>query len=215
MLERLLAVGPDFSYLLWGFFCLFAYLLGSVPFGLVIAKTFCGIDPRTAGSKNIGTTNVARLCGLHWGIATLACDALKGMLPTLLALQFLHSPFYASLVGLCGLLGHLYSIFLGFRGGKAVATTVGVFIPLSFYSLLISAAACLLVIWRSGFVSLGSLTLATLLPVCLLFFGRYELLPLAIVVWLLIVVKHRENIKRLLRGEEKSFLKKKNREPAE
>ena len=67
-----------------------------------------------------------------------------------------------------------------------------------------------MVIWRSGYVSLGSLTLATLLPVCLAFFGRYELLPLALVVWLLIVIKHRENIRRLLRGEEKSFLKKKS-----
>ncbi|MDL2307877.1 glycerol-3-phosphate 1-O-acyltransferase PlsY [Desulfovibrio sp. OttesenSCG-928-C06] len=214
MLADWLSVGPEFSYPLWSFFCVFAYVLGSVPFGLVIARTFCGIDPRTAGSKNIGTTNVARLCGLHWGIATLACDALKGLLPTLFALQFLGSPFYASVVGLCALLGHLYSVFLKFKGGKAVATTVGVFIPLSFYSLIISAVVCLLVIWRSGFVSLGSLTLATLLPVCLAFFGRYELLPLAAVVWLLIVVKHRENIKRLLRGEEKSFLKKKGQAEA-
>ena len=125
MLESWLAVGPDFSYVLWLVFCLCAYLLGSIPFGLVIARTFCGIDPRTAGSKNIGTTNVARLCGLHWGVATLVCDAMKGLLPTLLALQFLHSPFHASLVGLCALIGRLYSVFLGFTGGQAGDTTVG------------------------------------------------------------------------------------------
>lgn len=205
-----LAVGPDFSYPLFGALCFLAYLLGSIPFGLVIAKGVCGIDPRTAGSGNIGTTNVARLCGLHWGVATLLCDALKGLAPVSLALYLLHSPFFAGFVGLCALLGHLFSVFLRFKGGKAVATTVGVFLPLSFPALLISGLVCLLVIWRSGFVSLGSLTLATLLPVCLFFLGRTELMPLAIIVWLLIFTKHRENIKRLLRGEEKSFLKKKN-----
>ncbi len=172
-----LPVLPDEARPLFVLLCLAAYVLGSVPFGLVIAKVFCGIDPRSAGSGNIGTTNVARLCGLRWGVATLLCDALKGFLPTVLALHWLNSPFYASLTGLCALLGHLFSLFLRFRGGKAVATSVGVFLPLSLWSLLISGLICLLVIWRSGFVSLGSLTLAGLLPLCLLFFGRYDLLP--------------------------------------
>lgn len=189
--------------------CLLAYLLGSVPFGLVLAKTFCGIDPRTAGSGNIGSTNVARLCGMKWGVLTLVCDALKGLLPVVLALHLDVPPFYASIIALCALLGHLFSVFLHFRGGKAVACTVGVFIPLSFPAIAISGIICLLVIWRSGFVSLGSLVLAAALPVCLLVLGRYELMPLSLCVLALIFYRHRENIRRLLAGQEKSFLKKK------
>ncbi|MDL2285477.1 glycerol-3-phosphate 1-O-acyltransferase PlsY [Desulfovibrio sp. OttesenSCG-928-F07] len=186
-----------------------AYLLGSVPFGLIIAKAACGIDPRTEGSKNVGSTNVARLCGFKFGVLTLVCDALKGLLPTALSLHLFADPLVASAVGLCALLGHLYSIFLNFKGGKAVATTVGVFIPLSFPALVASAVICLLVIWRSRYVSLGSLTLATCLPVALALFGRFELIPFALVVMLLIFVKHRENIKRLISGQEKTFIKNK------
>lgn len=201
----LLPRGPEGLKLL--FFCAGTYLLGSIPFGLVIARTFCRIDPRLEGSKNIGSTNVARLCGFHFGVITLVCDALKGLLPVWLALQTFHSPRLAGLVGLCALIGHMYSAFLRFKGGKAVATTVGVFLPLSFPALLISAVLCLLVIWRSGYVSLGSLTLAAGLPVSLAVLGRWELFPLALLVAIIIFVKHRENIRRLLAGKEKSFLK--------
>jgi glycerol-3-phosphate acyltransferase PlsY len=190
--------------------CFAAYLLGSVPFGLVIAKVFCRVDLRTSGSGNIGTTNVARLCGLHFGIITLFCDAFKGALPVYLALRFFPSVLYASLVGLCAILGHLFSLFLRFKGGKAVATTVGVFLPLALLPLLISGLSCLLVIALSGFVSLGSLVLAAALPVCLWLLGPPEALPLSILVWFLVVFKHRENIRRLMRGEEKTFLRKKD-----
>lgn len=197
------------QYLGYSLLAALAYVLGSVPFGLVIAKSLCGVDPRTAGSGNIGSTNVARLCGFKYGVLTLLCDALKGLVPVSLALALSGSPFIASIVGLCALLGHLYSIFLGFKGGKAVATTVGVFLPLHFPSLIISALICIILIWRSGFVSLGSLALAALIPLCLLIFGRFELLPVGLIVCALIFFKHQENIKRLLRGEEKTFLKKK------
>ncbi|MDR2051586.1 MAG: glycerol-3-phosphate 1-O-acyltransferase PlsY [Deltaproteobacteria bacterium] len=186
-----------------------AYILGSVPFGLLVARFFCGVDPRLEGSRNVGATNVARLCGLPCGILTLVCDALKGLLPVCSALYGpgAFTPQWAGLVGLCALLGHLHSVFLGFRGGKAVATSIGVFLPLSFPVLLLSGLLCLLAIWRSGYVSLGSLLLAASLPVFLLILGRLELLPLALTVLALVFVKHRENIKRLLAGEEKSFLK--------
>jgi glycerol-3-phosphate acyltransferase PlsY len=187
--------------------CLLAYLLGSIPFGLLIARTFRGLDPREAGSRNVGATNVARLCGFRYGALVLVCDALKGLLPTWLALRLGLPPLLASLAGLCALLGHLFSIFLRFKGGKAVSTTIGVFIPLSFPALLLSALICILLIWRSGYVSLGSLGLAASLPVCLAVFGRYELLPLALLTLLIIFTRHRENIKRLLAGEEKSWRK--------
>lgn len=186
--------------------CLAAYLLGSVPFGIVFAKFFCGKDPRKEGSKNIGATNVARLCGIHFGIATLLCDALKGLLPAYYALHIAgFSTTQAAIVGFCALLGHMFSVFLGFKGGKAVATTIGVFIPLSFTALLISALLCVATIVLTRFVSLGSLVLALSLPVCLAIMGRFDILPVAIVVALAIFIKHRENIKRLLSGKEKKL----------
>lgn len=185
-----------------------AYVMGSIPFGLVFARTFCGVDPRTGGSRNVGATNVARLCGTKWGVATLLCDALKGALPVGIALSFSDSALFHSLTALAALIGHLHSCFLGFKGGKAVATTVGVFIPLAFGQLVLAGIACLLVIWRSGFVSLGSLTLVTALPVFLLLYGKWKLLPLALVVMALVYWSHRENIGRLARGEEKPWQKK-------
>ena len=139
--------------ILW--ICL-TYCIGSVPFGLVFAKTFCRIDPRTAGSGNVGATNVARLCGKAWGAATLACDLLKGAIPVFVAMQYSTSELVWTLTALAAILGHLYSCFLGFKGGKAVATSIGVLIPLAFWQLLIAVCICLFLIWRSGFVSLGS-----------------------------------------------------------
>ena len=187
-----------------------AYVLGSVPFGLVLAKTFCGIDPRTAGSCNIGSTNVARLCGKSWGVATLACDILKGVLAVAVAMQLSDSAMLHSLTALAAVAGHLYSCFLHFKGGKAVATSIGVFLPLAFWQLLAASALCLLVIWRSGFVSLGSLTLVTALPVALAVSGQWTWLPLALGVWAVVVWKHRENIVRLRAGTEKSWQKSKS-----
>lgn len=185
--------------------CLGAYILGSVPFGFVFAKGICGRDPRLEGSKNIGATNVARLCGIHFGVLTLLCDALKGLLPTWYALYSTGNARVAGIVGLFALVGHMYSVFLKFRGGKAVATTIGVFIPLSFPCLLISASLCLAAIGATRYVSLGSLVLAAALPVTLTLFGRFDVLPVALIAAAIIFVKHRENIKRLATGQEKKF----------
>ena len=185
-----------------------AYVMGSIPFGLLFAKMFCGTDPRTGGSRNVGATNVARLCGTKVGVLTLVCDALKGAIPVAVALSISDSTVFHSLTALAALLGHLYSCFLSFKGGKAVATTVGVFLPLAFWPLVLSGIACLTVIWRSGFVSLGSLTLVTAMPVMLLLGGYWKLVPLALVVMVLVYWSHRENIGRLSRGEEKPWQKK-------
>lgn len=187
-----------------------AYVVGSVPCGLVIAKVFCGTDPRTAGSGNTGATNVARLCGFPWGVATLACDLLKGVLPVAIARYGMDgSPEFVSLVALAAVLGHVYSCFLGFRGGKAVSTTIGVFLPLAFWQLLIACVVCVIVIWRSGFVSLGSLTLTLALPLALVFSGQWAWLPLALAIMAIVYWSHRENIARLRSGTEKPWLKKK------
>ena len=160
--------------ILW--ICL-TYCIGSVPFGLVFAKTSCRIGPRTAGSGNVGATNVARLCGKAWGAATLACDLLKGTIPV-------------------------------FKGGKAVATAIGVLIPLAFWQLLIAVCICLFLIWRSGFVSLGSLALVTAMPILLALSGKFGLLPLSLIILALVFWSHRENIRRLAKGEEKTWIKK-------
>ena len=195
------------TLLLKAVWILVAYALGSVPWGVVIAKTFCGIDPRTDGSKSTGATNVSRLCGFGYGVATLACDLLKGAVPVWIALRISPSPLFVSLVAVAAVLGHVFSCFMHFRGGKAVATSIGVFLPLAFWPLLGSCALCMLVIWRSGFVSLGSLSLVVSLPVFLAIAGAWQWLPLSLCLCVIVVVKHRENIGRLRAGTEKPWLK--------
>lgn len=186
-----------------------AFFLGSIPFGLVIARTFKGIDPRKAGSGNIGSTNVARLCGLPWGILTLFCDIMKGLLPVLLAVQFLPSPYMQSAVAFAAVAGHVKSPFLGFRGGKGVATTIGALIPLAFWPLLCAVLCCVVVIAVTRYVSLGSMVMSGSLIVFYALFGRFDLEPLAVVLFAMIVWAHRANIGRLMRGEESKFLAKK------
>lgn len=193
--------------LLW---VIMAYVIGSIPFGLVIARTFCGIDPRTAGSHSSGATNVSRLCGFPYGIATLACDVAKGALPVWGALWLDPAPLFVSLTGLACVVGHVFSCFMHLRGGKAVATTIGVFIPLAFQPLLGACAICMLVIWRSGYVSLGSLSLVASLPLLLAFVEAWQWLPLSVCLALIVFFRHRDNIRRLLHGEEKPWLKSKN-----
>ena len=191
-----------------GIFCLLlAYVAGSVPWGLVIARVFCGVDPRRDGSRNTGATNVARLCGFGWGVLTLLCDLGKGALPVALALWADMSPVWVSLTGLAAVLGHVFSCFMRFRGGKAVATGIGVFLPLAFWPLLAACLCCVAVIWRSGFVSAGSLTLVGVLAVALVAANMTEWLPLALCIAVIVVWKHRENIGRLLDGTEKPWLR--------
>ncbi|MBF0480297.1 MAG: glycerol-3-phosphate 1-O-acyltransferase PlsY [Desulfovibrionaceae bacterium] len=185
-----------------------AYVLGSIPFGLFIARMACGIDPRRAGSGNVGATNVARLCGARYGVATLILDIFKGYAMVAVALEFSDSAFFVSLVALASLCGHMFSVFLHGRGGKAVATAVGVFLAISPLATTLSALACIGVIYFYGFVSLGSLTLVCALPLFLLFAGKPAYLPLALLAAALVVVRHKDNIIRLWEGTEKSWKKK-------
>lgn len=190
---------------------LMAFGLGMVPFGLYVARFVKGIDPRDAGSRNVGATNVARLCGAPWGVLTLALDLFKGFLPAALAPE--GTGWLAlSLIGAAAILGHAYSPLLNLRGGKAVATTVGVFLALAPGALIISAICTLLVIWLSGYVSVGSLTLALALPVFCLLTGNIGMIPLAVGVMLFLFWRHRENILRLDRGEEMPWRKGKREE---
>ncbi|MBI5520935.1 MAG: glycerol-3-phosphate 1-O-acyltransferase PlsY [Desulfovibrio sp.] len=192
---------------------LVAFGLGMVPFGLYVARFVKGIDPREAGSRNVGATNVARLCGTPWGVLTLALDLLKGFIPCALAPADT-SWIALSLIGLAAILGHAYSPILNFRGGKAVATTVGVFLALAPAALILSALCCVAVIWLSGYVSMGSLTLALALPVFSLLTFNARMVPLAVAVMLFLFWRHRENILRLDKGQEMPWRKGKKCEEA-
>ena len=198
------------TYLILALCLAFAFILGSIPFGLVIAKTFKGIDPRKAGSGNIGSTNVARLCGMPCGLLTLVCDIMKGTLPVLIAVHVLPSMFMQSLVAFAAVMGHIKSPFLGFKGGKGVATTIGALIPLAFLPLLCAVACFFVVVFITRYVSLSSMTMSVALVVFYAVFGYWELMPLGVVLAAMIIWAHRSNIGRLIRGEESKFsLKKK------
>jgi glycerol-3-phosphate acyltransferase PlsY len=187
------------------FWLAFSYILGSVPFGLMVGKFMCGIDPREDGSKNTGATNVARLCGTRYGVMVLALDLLKGFTPVIVAMNISDSAAYHGLAVLAPVAGHMFSVFMGFRGGKGVATSIGAFFALAPGPLLMAVLLCVIVIAVSGFVSLGSLTLAAAMPVLLLISGDLTYFLAALAVMILVYAKHRENIARLARGEEKPW----------
>lgn len=188
-----------------------SYLLGAIPFGLLVGK-IAGIDVRASGSGNIGATNVSRLLGKRLGVLTLCCDAAKALVPMALAGRiFSGQPVQAPVVALCGaaaFLGHCYPVYLRFKGGKGVATALGIFLYLSPLAAAGAVAVFILLVAVRGYVSLGSLAAAAITPplVWLLTQSLAETL-LAVFIAVLIWIKHRENIVRLLRGEEKSWKK--------
>ena len=191
---------------------LFGYFVGAVPFGLVLGK-MAGIDVRTKGSKNIGATNVSRVLGKKLGFLTLICDCLKGFLPMYLAASILPESETRELVvalsGIMAVLGHMFPVYLKFKGGKGVATGLGVFLFLSPPAILISLVVFVGTVAFSGFVSAGSLLASGLVPAWLWLLGSSRVtIVAATVVALLIWIKHHENIRRLLQGNEKSWKKK-------
>jgi len=185
-----------------------AYLAGSFPFGLFIAQASCNIDPRKAGSGNIGATNVARLCGTKLGVVTLLLDALKGFAPVAVAWQMSGDGGFAGLAALATVSGHMFPVFLHYRGGKGVATTIGAFLALSPMATVVSGLLCAVAIAVSGFVSVGSLLLAASLPFTVWWAAGFQLVPVSLVVAGLVIWKHEANIRRLLAGEEKPWKKK-------
>ncbi len=183
-----------------------AYILGSIPNALWIGEVFKGIDVREHGSKNTGSTNAARVLGAKLGILTLILDISKGVIPTLIATMLLDSSISVILVGICAILGHSFSIFMKFKGGKAVATTVGVFIVLVPGAILLAAVIFFLVFGITRYVSLSSMIGAISLPIWIVLF--YKNIPLTIfgmIIAILIIVRHKSNIQRLLNGTESKF----------
>jgi len=206
-----------------------AYLLGSVPFGLLVARTR-GIDPRRAGSGNIGATNVGRLLGGKYFAIVFIFDMLKGLLPMLAAAAILrqsrgsvradHASEYLLwlLVGFAAILGHMFSIFLGFKGGKGVATSSGVVLGLfPYYTLpaIVAMAGFLLIFKTSRYVSLASICAAVIFALAFIGIGlatgwpvfgeQWPLTAFAILVAVMIVYKHRSNLARLRAGTESRF----------
>lgn len=181
-----------------------AYLLGSIPMGLVMAKLFGGEDPRTVGSGNIGATNVSRAAGKAAGLLTLVADASKGAVPALAVMSVdPGAVMLITLVGLSAFMGHLFPVFLAFRGGKGVATALGVMLVVAPIATLLSAVVFFVVVMVKRYVSLGSIIAASLLPVFISFLPRSrEFLPMSIAVAVLIIIKHHENIRRLVAGKE-------------
>jgi glycerol-3-phosphate acyltransferase PlsY len=196
-----------------------AYLCGSLPFGLLIARAVAGIDIREKGSGNIGATNVGRVLGAKWGVAALLLDALKGLLPVLLVPRcFAESGtgwfvLLQVVAGVSTVVGHMFPVWLKFRGGKGVATSLGVVLVLTPVGSLAAFGGFALCMLASRVVALSSIVAAVVFAIGQMFILQpnpfaVEKLPLSVfslAVPALIVVQHRSNIGRLMRGEEKKF----------
>jgi glycerol-3-phosphate acyltransferase PlsY len=183
-----------------------AYLLGSIPTGLLLARCICGVDIRTTGSGNIGATNVSRTVGWKVGVLTLAGDCLKGVIPVLLAQKLGFTEGWIALAGFAAFAGHVYTVFLRFKGGKGVATALGVFLALSPLAVIAALAIFALVLRKWRYVSLASIAAASAMPLLLALLDRRGLIFLmSIAISSLVVWRHRENIQRLRAGSESRF----------
>lgn len=195
-----------------------ACLLGAVPFGLILCKVIKGVDIREHGSKNIGATNAGRVCGWPFFVAAFALDCGKGLAPVLggpmiveaLAGEFPNDWFRVA-YGICAILGHTFPVYLKFRGGKAVATSFGVFVGLAPITALIALAAWLIVLLSLRYVSLASMTGAVAAPIAYAVqhwsaLGNHlPVLAFTITIPVVIIIRHRANIRRLLAGTESRF----------
>jgi len=191
-------------------FLVLSYLLGSIPFGYLVFYFTEGKDIRSLGSGNIGATNVLRSKGKLAGSLTLALDVLKGALPVLYGRAHFDLPWFVLLGALAVLLGHIFPVFLKFRGGKGVASLVGIFLVFYFPALLVFLAVFFIVLRLTRYVSLASLLATTALFFCILFTQVAEASMVVFAMVLLIVFRHRANIQRLLAGNENKFSLKKN-----
>jgi len=185
------------------------YLVGSVPFGLVIARAVAGVDVRKTGSGNIGATNVLRVVGSKAGALTLALDALKGWAPVALG-QLLGAPeLLVATIGLAAFLGHLYPLFLGFRGGKGVATALGVLVALFAKIALLIVGVWLVTAALFRYSSLAALVTAVAAPFLVWGLdGRLPYVGLTVMICGFILARHRENVSRLIAGHEGKIGKK-------
>jgi acyl phosphate:glycerol-3-phosphate acyltransferase len=184
---------------------LFGYLMGSVPVGFILGSR-SGIDVRQAGSGNVGATNVARVVGKRQGILTLIADTAKGFLPVVIAMQLEVSLAATILVGVAAFFGHLYPIFLKFKGGKGVATALGVFLAMAPMATLVLVAVFGVAVLTSRIVSLSSILTAFAAPIIFWLFAYPPLVVgMAAFIALAITWRHQSNIRRMLNGSEPRF----------
>ena len=191
-----------------------AYLIGSISFSVIFSKKFAGFDVREKGSKNAGTTNVLRTVGKKAAIITLACDISKGLVSVLIA--FLVGKFIAKdvatdvlvqIAGIAAVLGHTFPIFFKFKGGKGVATCIGLLLLMNYQIGLICLVFGIVLILLTRMVSVGSIMAAILFPVLTVFIGENYLVPgnyvvFGILIASLVIFNHRKNVQRILAGEE-------------
>ncbi|MFI5209438.1 MAG: glycerol-3-phosphate 1-O-acyltransferase PlsY [Gemmatimonadales bacterium] len=187
-----------------------SYLLGAIPTSYLVGRTLAGVDLRERGSRNLGATNVYRVLGWRYAIPVGLFDVAKGAIAVLVfGKQVVGIPIFPVLCGVTAVLGHVYSVFVGFKGGKGVATAGGVVIALAPLALLVVFPVWIVTVWATGYVSLGSIAAAALFPVAdwLLHPARRGPATLALDVGLagFIIWKHRGNIERLLAGQENRF----------
>lgn len=182
-----------------------AYLIGSIPTGLLLGKMY-GIDVRKEGSGNIGATNLYRTVGRKVGIITLVGDCFKGFIPVLVIKYFALPLEVAALVGLAAFCGHVFSVFLKFKGGKGVATALGVFLGLSPLSVAIALALFILLMIKWRYVSLGSISAAAVMPLAVYWLNNnLTLVFVTSIISIIVIARHYENILRLLNGTENRF----------
>lgn len=183
------------------------YLIGSISFAVLLVRLRTGRDIRAEGSGNAGATNVLRSHGKALGLAVGGLDIAKGAAAVLLVRAVTADPRYAAAAGLAAVLGHVFPVFYGFRGGKGVATAVGAFLVLAPLATLVCLAVFVVVVAVTRYVSLGSVIAMVLLPPVagLLFQAPRAVIAAAAAAAVLIVIKHRENLRRLARGDERKW----------
>lgn len=196
----------------YGITVLGSYLIGAIPFSYILGRVFAGIDIRKMGSGNPGATNLYRHAGPILGVPALLLDAAKGVVPVVLFSHLFGEPYLAYIAAACAVIGHMYTVFLGFKGGKGVATAAGVMIAVSWQLVLVALAVFVVTVAIFRYISLGSIMAATSIIVgSILFvifgFGGYDwIFPVFCGIFgVLIITAHRKNIKRIITGEESKF----------
>lgn len=184
----------------------FAYLFGSIPTGVILSRYWAKIDIRKEGSGNIGATNVYRILGKTLGALTLLGDVLKGMTPVIIAICLLKSEVWIGLTALSAFTGHLYPVFLKFKGGKGIATALGVFVIIVPWAILLAFLAFAGTLYKWRYVSLGSMVAVASLPIWIILLSYSNIYVIySIIIACLVVYRHKENIQRLMRKEESRF----------
>ena len=201
-----------------------AYLVGSINFSIIISKRMAGFDVREKGSGNAGTTNMLRSVGVKAAAITLLCDILKGVVVILIAILIgnivdgLDDALLVQLAGIFVIIGHTFPIFFGFKGGKGIATSLGVLLMINWQIGLICLVFALILMVITRMVSVGSIAAAILFPVLVIFIGQNYIVPVnnwsylifSIIVAVLVLFNHRENLKRIFTGKENKISFKKS-----